>query len=924
MHSDDYIEVCGALEHNLKNINVRIPKHSLVVITGVSGSGKSSLAFDTLYVEGQRRYLASFSAYARQFIGHLRRANVEQIRGLSPVVAIEQKTISKHLRSTVGTITEIYDFMRLLFARIGVAHSFVTGKEMVRFTQEEMMDTIYRDYKDQKIRILSPLIRNRKGHYRELFQQYKAKGYSRMRIDGEIQTITEGLQLDRYKIHNIELIVDTLRVNEQQQLRLQESLSLALRLSDGLVFIMNEADTLRALSLHLICADTGISYEAPSPHTFSFNSPVGYCPHCKGVGAQEEVDIDKIIPDERLSLKAGALKPIGKLNTTATHQLIKSIARKHGIPLDKAYGNLTSRQQDILLYGIEDFSGIAAWIKEAAASPTASLREWAAEFMSLQPCTHCEGTRLKKESLYFRIADHHIVALTDKSTADLMTFFQNLPPLLTQRERIIAKDILKEIRDRLQFLLDVGLGYLRLSLPARALSGGEAQRVRLATQIGTELRGITYILDEPSIGLHQRDNMRLIQALKKLRDLGNSVIVVEHDRDIMLQADYIIDMGPGAGKNGGTIIAKGKPEELLRHKKSATAAFLRTSRTANLSSVRAGNGKQLALFGAKGHNLKNVDISFPLGKLILVTGVSGSGKSSLINDTLYPALLQYCNGVKKKALPYDSISGLEYVDKVIGIDQSPIGRMPRSNPATYCGFFTDIRSLFALLPESRARAYAMGHFSFNVKGGRCEVCQGVGFRVAEMGFLPSVNVPCEACQMKRYNRDILDIRYKGKSIHDVLEMSVAEAAAFFQHIPVLHRKIKILEEVGLGYLPLGQSSVLLSGGEAQRIKLATELLRRQTGKTIYILDEPTTGLHFQDITFLLSVLDKLVDKGNTVIIIEHNMEVIQRADYIIDMGPEGGSAGGEVVATGSPKALLAMKDSSITAFYLHAALYGDG
>lgn len=917
---NDFIEITGAKEHNLKDLSVKIPKNKLVVITGLSGSGKSSLAFDTLYAEGQRRYLESFSAsYAQQFFLSVKRPEVEKITALSPVVAIKQKTIHRNLRSTVGTITEIYDFMRLLFAKIADAYSFA-GHKMTAYTEEEIVRQITRNYQQKDICILAPLVRGRKGHYRELFEQYRKKGFLKVRIDNTITELYEGLFVDRYKIHNIELIVDNLNVSNQNKQRLSDSLHQAIDLSKGLVFITDSEQT-TPYSLRLICPETGLSYETPSPNSFSFNSPLGYCPSCKGLGASYETNIKLLIQPE-CSIKEGGIIPYGKQSPqkkdTALYQLLKKYQIPDNIPIQE----LPEKKLDLILYGDKGkHKGIAELIEQSFKNNGSekSLHQWASEFMTLTPCSACNGDRLKKESLHFLIEKKNIAELSRLNLQELYDWFVFLPEILTPRKKIISKEILQEITDRLSFLLEIGLDYLKLSLSADTLSGGEAQRIRLATQIGAQLKGITYILDEPSIGLHQRDNHRLIQSLKRLRDLGNSVLVVEHDRDIMCAADYIIDMGPGAGNAGGHIIAEGTPDYFLTQAQTPTALFLKAAQEKKIFPRKKDNGQKITLTGAQGHNLKNISVSFPLGTLIVVTGVSGSGKSSLITHTLYPALLEKTQKIKKKCLSYEYISGTEHINKVIEIDQSPIGRIPRSNPATYCGFFTDIRTLYAALPASKIRAYKIGRFSFNVAGGRCEDCQGAGFKTIEMGILPAAHVPCATCAAKRYNRETLDIRYKGKSISDVLHMSVDEALVFFNAIPQIHRKIKTLQEVGLGYLPLGHSALFLSGGEAQRVKLSTELSKKDTKKTFYILDEPTTGLHFQDIALLMQVLKKLVDKGNTVLIIEHNMDVIALADYIIDMGIEGGAGGGLVVASGLPEEICGVR-KSVTGKYLKEVL----
>ena len=951
----DVIEITGAREHNLKNIDITIPKNKLVVFTGVSGSGKSSLAFDTIYNEGQRRYMESFSAYARQFMGDMERPDVDHITGLSPVISIEQKTTNKNPRSTVGTITEVYDFMRLLFARAGEAYSFNTGKKMVKFSEEEIVQAIYEKYFGQKINILAPWVRGRKGHYRELFEDIRKKGFLKVRVDGEITDLKERMQVDRYKIHDIEVVIDRVEVTDDMHYRLSQSVQKALQTGKDLLFIAPQADkntkpaaknlfstsasSDATFSKHLMCVDTGISYEEPSPNSFSFNSPYGACPVCKGLGTTYHVNMDAVIPDYQLSVNDGAIKPLGEEREAYIFKQVKEIAKKHKISLDKPLKDLPKKALNILLYGKEEveevnddeqeiagdgavyytteYEGIINMIKRwfAGTNTTESLRDWVESYMSLKPCEDCKGTRLRKESLWFKIDEKNIAELSNLDLDHLYAWFDGIELRLSQKQNAIAKDILKEIRERLQFLLNVGLTYLTINRPSKSLSGGEYQRIRLATQIGSQLQGITYILDEPSIGLHQRDNQRLIGALQNLRDIGNSILVVEHDKDIMLAADYLVDIGPKAGKYGGKIVAHGTPNAVLQTQ-SETAQYLSGKKNIAVPlQRRKGNGKFIELKGAAGNNLKNISVKFPLGKFIVVTGVSGSGKSTLINETLYPLLSNYCYKSKAVALPYQSIKGLENIDKVLEIDQSPIGRTPRSNPATYCGFFTDIRTLFASVPEAKIRGYNAGRFSFNVKSGRCELCEGGGMRVIEMNFLPDVYVHCEKCNGKRYNRETLEIRYKGKSISDVLEMTVDEAVEFFSAVPYIYRKIKVLQEVGLGYISLGQSAVTLSGGEAQRVKLSTELGKRDTGKTFYILDEPTTGLHFQDIQHLLDVLNKLVDRGNTVLVIEHNLDIIKVADHIIDIGPEGGSGGGEILFEGTPEEMKSTK-KSITAKFV--------
>lgn len=938
------IEVYGARVHNLKNMDAHIPKNKLVVITGLSGSGKSSLAFDTIYAEGQRRYMESFSAYARQFMGDLERPDVDKITGLSPVISIEQKTTNRNPRSTVGTVTEVYDFMRLLFARIGIAYSYETGKAMQRFSEEEIAAHIHTQLNNKKIILLAPIVRGRKGHYRELFEQLRKQGYLKVRVDGKVLDLKERMQVDRYKIHDIELVVDRLEVNKSSAARLSESLHKALQLGKGLLFVQDyEKGTIYQYSKHLMEADTGISYEDPSPNTFSFNSPYGACPVCKGLGEVFAISMDEILPDKSLSVKNGGIAPLGGERSASVFQQVLQFAKKHKINLDKPVSELKAAEIDLLLFGDGDalrtlevdaddetipqfytgsYEGIIPMLKRWFASSGSSdfLREWTQKFMTLQTCPECEGKRLKKESLWFKVADKNIAAYSEMSLQELYNSFDGIEKKLNKKQQTIAKDILKEIRDRVSFLLEVGLHYLTLNRATRTLSGGESQRIRLATQIGSQLVGITYILDEPSIGLHQRDNHRLITALQNLRDGGNSVLVVEHDKDIMLAADHLIDIGPAAGIHGGRIVSEGTPKEVLKSN-SITAQYLNHKKEIEIPEERRkGNGSKIVLKGATGNNLRNVTLTIPLGTFTGITGVSGSGKSTLINETLYPILSRHCYPQSKmQPLPYKKIEGLEFVDKVIEIDQSPIGRTPRSNPATYCGFFTEIRTLFSQVPEAKIRGYNAGRFSFNVKGGRCEECQGGGMRVIEMNFLPDVYVPCEKCQGRRYNRETLEIRYKGKSIADVLNMTVEEAVEFFVNVPSLHRKIKTLSDVSLGYVTLGQSAVTLSGGEAQRVKLATELSKKDTGKTVYILDEPTTGLHFEDIQHLLNVLNKLVNRGNTVIVIEHNLDIIKVADHIVDIGPEGGNGGGTVVAVGTPEQIAGAKES-FTGKYLREEL----
>lgn len=933
LSASENIEILGAKVHNLKNIDVSIPKNKLVVITGISGSGKSSLAFDTIFAEGQRRYMESFAAYARQFLGDLDRPDVDKITGLSPVISIEQKTTNRNPRSTVGTVTEVYDFMRLLYARVADAYSYNTGKKMTKFSEEEIIAHIRQHFDNKKIILLAPVVRGRKGHYRELFEQLRKQGYLKVRVDGEIVDLKERMQLDRYKIHEIELVIDRLVVQDDAQTRLSQSIQKSLQMGKGLMFVLDvDKNNLVQYSRQLMCAETGISYEEPSPNTFSFNSPYGACPKCKGLGSVYQVNMAEVMPDETRSIADGAIAPLGGEREAWTFQQATILAKKNKIPLNVPIKNIPQRQLNILLYGNEEgvitynddeadtyheqvaqhnYEGIInmllRWFNETSSE---AIRDWAEGYMQLTTCPQCNGARLKQESLWFKVDDSNIAELSQKSLNELTGWFTGIEKRLNNKQNVIAKDILKEIRDRLHFLLDVGLHYLTLDRATRTLSGGESQRIRLATQIGSQLTGITYILDEPSIGLHQRDNQKLIGALKNLRDGGNSVLVVEHDKDIMLAADHLIDIGPAAGIHGGRIVSQGTPAEVIKGH-TTTAGYLNHELAIEVPAERRkGNGNKLVLKGATGNNLKNVSIDIPLGTFVCVTGVSGSGKSTLINETLYPILGKHCyHNFKQAPMPYKKVDGLQHIDKVIEIDQSPIGRTPRSNPATYCGFFNEIRQLFAQVPEAKIRGYNAGRFSFNVKSGRCEECQGGGMRVIEMNFLPDVYVPCEKCNGRRYNRETLEIRYKGKSIADVLDMTVDEAVDFFVNVHFLHRRIKTLQDVGLGYVTLGQSAVTLSGGEAQRVKLATELSKRDTGQTIYILDEPTTGLHFEDIKHLLSVLNRLVDRGNTVLVIEHNLDIVKVADYVIDMGPEGGNGGGTLVGAGTPEAIAKIKES---------------
>jgi excinuclease ABC subunit A len=935
----ELIEVFGAREHNLKGIDIAIPKNQLVVITGISGSGKSSLAFDTIYAEGQRRYMETFGAYARQFIGEMERPDVDKITGLSPVISIEQKTTNKNPRSTVGTVTEVYDFLRLLFARASEAYSYNTGKKMVKWSEDEIVGNILKKFEGHKISLLSPLVRGRKGHYRELFEEMRKKGFLKVRVDGEVKDLVPKMQLDRYKIHDIELVVDRLKATPDLRTRISQSVQQALKLGKELMFVAWESADGKtgeaAYSRQLMCEDTGLSYEEPSPNAFSFNSPYGACPTCKGLGQVYTVSMKAILPDDSLSINGGGIAPLGSEREAYIFRQVQTLSRRHKFSLDKPVKELPEKVMNLLLYGKEetegaeltfddevdwntysgDFEGIVNQVKRWFATSTSeAIQKWAEGFMELTTCSTCNGTRLKKESLWFKVDEKNIAELSNLDLVQLVHWFNDIEKRLTSKQKIIGKEVIKEIRERLQFLLDVGLTYLTLDRPTRTLSGGESQRIRLATQIGSQLQGITYVLDEPSIGLHQRDNHRLIKALQNLRDIGNSVLVVEHDKDIMLAADHLIDVGPKAGFHGGRIMAQGTPKEVLKQD-TLTAHFLNGEREIAVPKERRkGNGKCLELKGANGHNLQNVSVKFPLGKLIVVTGVSGSGKSTLITDTLYPLLAQHAYNSRVTPMEHRAIKGLEHIDKVIEIDQTPIGRTPRSNPATYCGFFTEIRTLFSSLPEAKIRGYNAGRFSFNVKTGRCDVCEGSGLRTIEMNFLPDVYVHCEKCNGKRYNRETLEIRYKGKSISDVLNLTVEEAVEFFQPIPFIYRKIKVLADVGLGYITLGQSAVTLSGGEAQRVKLATELAKKDTGKTFYILDEPTTGLHFEDIHHLLEVLNKLVDRGNSVLVIEHNMDVIKVADHIIDLGPEGGSGGGQILFEGKPEDLLKVKESFTAQF----------
>ena len=918
---NEYINVYGARVHNLKNIDAQIPRNSLTVITGLSGSGKSSLAFDTIFAEGQRRYIETFSAYARNFLGNLERPDVDKITGLSPVISIEQKTTNKNPRSTVGTTTEIYDFLRLLYARAGEAYSYLSGEKMVKYTEEQILDLILKEYKGKRIYLLAPLVRNRKGHYKELFEQVRKKGYLYVRVDGELKEALPGMKLDRYKNHDVEVVIDKLVVADKDDTRLKGSVATAMRQGDGLMMILDaQTESVRHYSKRLMCPVTGLSYKEPAPHNFSFNSPQGACPRCKGLGVVNQIDIDKVIPDRDLSVYNGAVVPLGKYKNSMIFWQIEALLEKYDANLKTPVKDLPDEAIDEILNGSDErlkiksqlvgtssdyfttYEGVVKYIQllqERDPSPTA--QKWAEQFARTATCPECHGAKLNREALSFRIHDKNIQELATMDISELYEWLMHVEEHLSNKQRQIAVEILKEIRTRLKFLLDVGLDYLSLDRSSMSLSGGESQRIRLATQIGSQLVNVLYILDEPSIGLHQRDNLRLINSLKELRDIGNSVIVVEHDKDMMLAADYVIDMGPKAGRLGGEVVFEGTPRQMLQTH-TLTSQYLNGERAIEVPKERRkGNGHSLWLRGARGNNLKNVDVEFPLGKLICVTGVSGSGKSTLINETLQPILSQKFYRSLQDPLPYDSIEGLEYIDKVVNVDQSPLGRTPRSNPATYTGVFSDIRNLFVGLPEAKIRGYKPGRFSFNVSGGRCEACQGNGYKTIEMNFLPDVYVPCEVCHGKRYNRETLEVRFKGKSIADVLDMTINQAVEFFENVPQILGKIKVIQDVGLGYIKLGQSSTTLSGGESQRVKLATELSKRDTGKTLYILDEPTTGLHFEDIRVLLAVLNRLVDKGNTVIVIEHNLDVIKMADYIIDMGPEGGRGGGEVLSCGTPE-----------------------
>jgi excinuclease ABC subunit A len=939
--SEHAIEIFGAREHNLKNIDVRIPRDKLVVITGLSGSGKSSLAFDTIYAEGQRRYIESFSAYARQFLGKLERPDVDRITGLSPVISIEQKTTGKNPRSTVGTITEIYDFMRLLFARAGEAWSYISGEKMVRYTEQQILELVLESARGQKLALLAPVVKGRKGHYRELFEQIRKQGFTKVRVDGTIHDIYFGMKVDRYKVHDIEIVIDRIEVTETQRQRIAESLKLAMKHGKGSIMAVNlESNEIRHYSRFLMCPVSGISYDEPAPNLFSFNSPYGACPKCHGLGNIAQVDLNKIIPDPKKSIKKGGIQPLGEYKNNWIYAQIEAIADKYDFGLDTPISEIDQAAIDAILFGTEEilkiknprynnqgyaiqFEGIVNFIagQHEENQDSNPRSNWATEYMNQVECPECAGARLKKQALWFKVAEKNIAELASMDIGNLQAWFEGVEERMEGRQKIIATEVLKEIRNRIGFLMEVGLDYLTLNRSAGSLSGGEAQRIRLATQIGSKLVGVLYILDEPSIGLHQRDNVKLIKALKDLRDSGNSVLVVEHDKDMILEADHVIDIGPGAGVHGGRIVSQGSPKELL-DAESSTAAYINGKKAIAIPAQRRkGSKNALKLIGAQGNNLKNVNLSIPLGTFVCVTGVSGSGKSTLINETLYPALSKHFYQSLKEPLAYKRIDGKEHIDKVIDIDQSPIGRTPRSNPATYTGVFSDIRTLFASLPEAAIRGYKPGRFSFNVKGGRCETCSGGGMQVIEMNFLPDVYVQCPGCQGKRYNRETLEVRYRGKSIADVLNMTIEHAVEFFENIPTIRHKIKTLNEVGLGYVSLGQASTTLSGGEAQRVKLATELSRKDTGKTLYILDEPTTGLHFEDIRMLLDVLQKLVDKGNTVVVIEHNLDIIKVADYIVDIGPEGGERGGIIMAEGTPEEVC-KAGKGYTAAFIDAELQG--
>ena len=937
---EDFINVWGARVHNLKDIDVQIPRDSLTVITGLSGSGKSSLAFDTIYAEGQRRYIETFSAYARNFLGGMERPDVDKITGLSPVISIEQKTTNRNPRSTVGTTTEIYDFLRILFARAGKAYSFATGEEMVKYTEERVIEMIHRDYSGKKIMVLAPLVRSRKGHYRELFDSLRRKGYLYVRVDGGLKEITEGMKLDRYKNHDIEVVIDKMKVkDDQDDNRLKKSVATAMKAGDGLIMILdNDTNEAKFFSKRLMCPTTGMAYSDPAPNNFSFNSPQGACPKCKGLGVVNEIDMDKVIPKKDISIYNGAITPLGKYKNQMIFWQIDAVLKQYGFDLKTPVEELSDEALNEVMYGsigsvkiskdlvgtssdfFSTYDGVVKYLRNVMENDdSASAQKWSVQFTAVKTCSECNGNRLNREALSYRIWNKNIAELANMDISELRTWIDNAMEHLDTQQKSIANEIVKEIKTRLDFLLEVGLDYLSLNRQSASLSGGESQRIRLATQIGSQLVNVLYILDEPSIGLHQRDNERLIKSLKELRDIGNTVIVVEHDKDMMLAADYVVDIGPKAGRKGGEVVFQGTPQDMLKQH-TITSMYLNGEMNIEIPKQRRkGNGKSLILHGAKGNNLKNIDVEFPLGKLIVVTGVSGSGKSTLINETLQPILSKHFYRSLKEPLEYDSIEGIENIDKIVDVDQSPLGRTPRSNPATYTGVFSDIRSLFVNLPEAKIRGYKPGRFSFNVKGGRCEACNGNGYKTIEMNFLPDVMVPCEVCHGKRYNRETLEVRYKGKSIADVLEMTVNQAVEFFENVPDILRKIKTIQDVGLGYIKLGQPSTTLSGGESQRVKLATELSKKDTGRTLYILDEPTTGLHFEDIRILMDVLQKLVDRGNTVIVIEHNLDVIKMADHIIDIGPEGGRAGGKVCATGTPE-YVAKSKNSFTALFLKEEL----
>lgn len=934
----EHIEVLGAREHNLKNIDLTIPRNKLVVITGISGSGKSSLAFDTIYAEGQRRYMESFSAYARSFIGGMERPNVDKINGLSPVISIEQKTTSKNPRSTVGTVTEIYDFMRLFYARAGEAFSYLSGEKMIKQSVDQIIDVILNDYDNQKLIILAPIVKGRKGHYRELFVQIAKLGYTKVRVDGVVMDIQPKMQLDRFKIHDIEIVIDRIVVKTEDRFRLSQSVQTALTQGKGLMMIRDEKGEVRNFSKFLMDPKTGISYDEPAPNTFSFNSPYGWCPCCQGLGVVEEITEEAILPDKSLSISRGAIAPIGEYREMWIFKQLEVLLKPFKVSLTTPLDKFPKEAVEIMLYGSDEpvpvpskkyegtewntkYEGIINFLKRQQESGSDKIQEWLKDFMMIRTCPDCNGARLKKEALFFKIDNKNIAELAQLDVSDLAKWFEGLEERMSERQNVIGREVLKEIRKRIGFLTGIGLEYLTLNRPLKTLSGGEAQRIRLATQIGTQLTNVLYIMDEPSIGLHQRDNVKLIQALKDLRDLGNSILVVEHDKDMMLESDYIVDIGPGAGRHGGSIVGQGTPEEFLKNN-STTAKFLSGDTNIEVPKQRRkGNGNTLVIKGANGNNLKNVTLKLPLGKMIAISGVSGSGKSTLIHETLFPILNRHFFNSKREPMPFKAVEGLEFLDKVIEVDQSPIGRTPRSNPATYTGMFSDIRSLFCELPESKIRGYKAGRFSFNVKGGRCEDCEGAGMKKIEMEFLPDVHIACETCKGKRFNRETLEVRFKGKSIADVLDMTVEQAVSFFENQPKIQRKVQTLHEVGLGYLTLGQQATTLSGGEAQRVKLAEELSKRDTGKTIYILDEPTTGLHFQDIKALMEVLQKLVDKGNTVLIIEHNLDVIKVSDHVIDLGPDGGRNGGQIIAEGTPEQVAKVK-GSFTAKFLKEELKG--